>query len=106
MSSKTQRNCTSFGRSFPAKPSRVGVSGGAEAVAHAVSCLVDEHGQDSNLALLKVDFQNAFNSVSRVALLEAVQMEFPPLARWAWWCYGKHSKLLVDSQLIESQSGT
>ena len=84
----------------------VGISGGAEAVAHAVSCLVDEHSQDPNLALLKVDFQNAFNTVSRAALLEAIQTEFPPLARWAWWCYGEHSKLWVDGQPIESQSGT
>ena len=84
----------------------VGISGGAEAVVHAVSDLVDEHGQDPNLALLKVDFQNAFNTVSRAALLETIQTEFPPLARWAWWCYGEHSKLWVDGQPIESQSGT
>ena len=34
----------------------VGISGGAEAVAHAVSCLVEEHGHDPNLCLLKVYF--------------------------------------------------
>ena len=71
-------------------PCQVGVeiSGGAEAVSHSVSCLVEELGHDPSLALLKVDFENAFNSVSRAALLEAVQNEFPTLAWWAWWCYG------------------
>ena len=59
----------------------VGISGGAEAVSHSVSYLVDEYGQDPDLALLKIDFENAFNSVSRAALLDAVQTEFPSLAR-------------------------
>ena len=84
----------------------VGIAGGAEAVAHSVSCLVEEHGHDPDLALLKVDFENAFNSVSRAALLEAVQTEFPSLARWARWCYGDHSKLWAGGRIIESQSGT
>ena len=84
----------------------VGISGGAEAVAHAVSCLVEEHGHNPDLALLKVDFENAFNSVSRAALLEAVQHEFPTLARWAWWCYGQNTDLWAGGQIIESQSGT
>ena len=84
----------------------VGISGGAEAVAHAVSRLVGEYGHDPSLALLKIDFENAFNSVSRAALLEAVLAEFPSLARWAWWCYGEHSQLWAGGRVIESQSGT
>ena len=84
----------------------VGISGGAEAVAHSVSSLVEEYGQDPDLALLKIDFENAFNSVSRAALLDAVQTEFPTLARWAWWCYKEHSKLWIDGKFIKSQSGT
>ena len=61
----------------------VGISGGAEVVTHAVSHLVEEHGQDPSLALLKINFENAFNSVSRAALLEAVLTEFYSLSRWA-----------------------
>merc|ERR1711888_456987 len=55
----------------------VGISSGAEAVAHSVSCLVEEYGQDPDLALLIIDFENAFNSASRRAALDAVHAEFP-----------------------------
>ena len=60
----------------------------------------------SDLALLKIDFSNAFNQVSRQAFMRATTKELPGLANWTNWCYGKKSMLLYDhSEVIDSSSG-
>ncbi|GKE81758.1 hypothetical protein Tco_1551758 [Tanacetum coccineum] len=41
----------------------VRVSGGGEAILHAVNCLIEGHGDDVGLSMLLVDFKNAFNLV-------------------------------------------
>ena len=64
----------------------VGCQDGATAVALAVRTLVGESGQDPDKALLKVDFENAFNCISRQVFLEEVARELPGLARWVYWC--------------------
>nr|GEY13621.1 hypothetical protein [Tanacetum cinerariifolium] len=47
----------------------IGVSGGGEAILHAVNRLVEDHGDDVGLSMLLVDFQNAFNLVDRKIVL-------------------------------------
>ena len=76
-------------------PSQVGVGcrDGATAVALAVRILAGEFGADDNKALLKVDFENAFNLISRQAFLEEVARELPGLSRWVHWCYGQPTHL-------------
>ncbi|GJS70528.1 hypothetical protein Tco_0703369 [Tanacetum coccineum] len=44
---------------------RVGVSGGSEAILHAVNRLIEGSGDDVGLSILLVDFKNAFNLVDR-----------------------------------------
>ncbi|KAL6535087.1 hypothetical protein OROMI_026461 [Orobanche minor] len=52
----------------------VGVSGGAEAVLHSVNMLLNELHADGSIAMLTVDFSNAFNLVDRSALLHEVTL--------------------------------
>nr|GEW28893.1 putative reverse transcriptase domain-containing protein [Tanacetum cinerariifolium] len=46
-------------------PFSVGLSGGSEAILHAVNCLIESCGDDVGLSMLLVDFKNAFNLVDR-----------------------------------------
>jgi len=84
----------------------VGVPGGAEATVHAVKALVAELGDNPDKALLKIDFENAFNKVSREAFVETVEADFPGMSRWVRWCYEEHSNLWVQGQAVTSQCGT
>ena len=65
---------------FPAQVG-VAVSGGAEAAVHAVRAWLDRHSHSQNKVLLKLDFENAFNTISRDHVLSAVRSHFPALAR-------------------------
>ncbi|GKA94193.1 hypothetical protein Tco_0816179, partial [Tanacetum coccineum] len=47
----------------------VGVSGGAEAILHSVNRVLSEYHNDGSLAMLIVDFSNAFNLVDSSTLL-------------------------------------
>ena len=57
--------------------------------------LEHEHRKRSDLArgldfvILKVDLKNAFNNVSRKAILKLVLKHFPEIAQWVYWCYGR-----------------
>nr|GEV73554.1 hypothetical protein [Tanacetum cinerariifolium] len=46
----------------------VGVSGGAKAILHRINQVLSEYHNDRSLAMLIVDFSNAFNLVDRLAL--------------------------------------
>ena len=90
-------------------PSQVGIGerGGAEALIRAVNVLADEHADDPERVLLKVDFSNAFNRISRQAFLEEVRLEYPEMARWTWWTYGGAGHLWAGGERITlSTSGT
>lgn len=71
------------------KPTQLGVAipGGAEAIIHTTRHLVDEHGHDDRLGLLKIDFRNAFNLANRLAMERAVRMHFPELLSYVRMCY-------------------
>ena len=58
-----------------------------------------------SLCTLKIDFQNAFNLVSRQALLEECHTHFPELLPWASWCYGQHPMLFHPMGTISSETG-
>jgi hypothetical protein len=47
-----------------------------------VNTVVAAHGGNSSLTPLKIDLSNAFNVVSRDAILAAVRQHFPGLATW------------------------
>jgi hypothetical protein len=62
----------------------VGTPMGAERIARLVESWRRKNLGSSTKVLLKVDLKNAFNSVSRRAVLEAVAKHAPELLPWVW----------------------
>lgn len=83
-------------------PAQVGVAvpSGAEVAVHTTRAWVERHAQQANQVLLKLDFKNAFNEVSRQAVLDRVHDQFPALARWTTWCYHKTSSLYFGGTTV------
>src|SRR3954469_20927251 len=76
-----------------------------EVVAHSLRDCLNEH-KGSKLALLKIDFRNAFNEVKRSHFVKAASEMFPAMSSWTEWCYGEASMLLYDHEhIIESRAG-
>jgi len=79
---------------------QVGVAcrGGAEQIVHTMREKL-EHWDDPDFSVLKVDFSNAFNSISRRHLLEQCRDQFPEIFPWVQWCYGAQPYLFYDEHL-------
>ena len=80
----------------------VGVRGGAEAVAHAVSEAI---GDDPTRWVLQSDLINAYNLVDRGVVLKETARHFPQLLAWAKTCYGSPSHLKFGASTILSLTG-
>ena len=52
--------------------------------------------------LLKLEFRNAFNQVSREEALQQARAHFPGLARWVTWCYRQPTRLQFGERLVQS----
>ena len=81
---------------FEGKNFGVGCPGGVEAVAHSLRDVLHEQKHFSDLALLKIDFKNAFNMLDRETFVRAASSMFPGLERWSWWCYSQPPLLIYD----------
>ena len=55
--------------------------------------------------MLKIDMRNAFNLVSRQAMLDECATHFPELLPWASWCYGQHPLLRHHLGTMSSEVG-
>ena len=88
-------------------PAQVGVAvpGGAEKAIHTVRAWYRRHCNSSQKVALKLDFSNAFNTVSRTAVLSAISEHFPSLSRWATWCYQRPTRLQFADWVVESKAG-
>ena len=94
-----------FATEFKGKNYGVGCPGGVEIVAHALREVVS-HPPAPGLALLKIDFKNAFNLVDRSNFMEAACLRFPFLEPWITWSYSRSSYLFYDhSNVISSECG-
>ena len=71
----------------------VGVSGGGQALGHAMRAGVHS---DEGIVTLQVDLTNAFNTFSREEMMKQVLARCPSLARYAWYLYGDFSKLWIS----------
>lgn len=91
--------CEELGRSLAPLQLAVGVSGGVEALVHAVRSAL---AADSDTALLTVDMANAFNEVDRSALFTAVQKYVPALLPYVQWSYGAPT----DLHIVGAPAGT
>ena len=82
----------------------VAVQRGNEAAASVMSSYAQRFsGQDR--VILKVDFENAFNSVDRVAFLREVDAYFPQLSQWVRWCYLSPTDLFFGDHKVASVQG-
>ncbi|GJS68950.1 putative reverse transcriptase domain-containing protein [Tanacetum coccineum] len=78
------------------------VSGGAEAILHSVNRVLSEYHNDGSLAMLTVDFSNAFNRVDRLTLLHKVRAKCPSISLWVDFLYGQASRLYIEDTHIWS----
>ena len=84
----------------------VGVKGAAELVGMGIQRTVDTLDPTGSWVLLQVDVKNAFNSLSRAAVLQGCISKCPHLYNWLSFCYAKHSPLVCQgSFLCWSQTG-
>ena len=83
----------------------VACPGGSESTIHGLRECIESHWNDGDFVTLKIDFQNAFNLVSRQALLDECHSHFPELMPWASWCYGQHPRLFHSMGIISSETG-
>ena len=90
---------------FKGKNYGVGCHGGVEVVAHSLRDVLVQY-KSSDLALLKIDFKNAFNLMDRNAFVRASSQMFPGLERWTRWCYTQSPLLIYDHESVfESSCG-
>jgi len=81
----------------------VGVKGGCEALIHAARHFLTN--KDLDEAFVKLDFVNAFNSVRRDSLFEAVAQHRPDLLEYVLSSYATASVLWVGDSYIMSAEG-
>ena len=77
----------------------------AEKVTHGLRICIEEHWGDDDFVAFKVDMKNAFNVVSRQAVVDECATFFPELLPWVSWCYGSHPLLWHPLGPISSESG-
>ena len=99
--------CEDAGKALAPLQMAVGVSGGVDAVVHAIRAALAE---DPDAALLTVDQANAFNSVARPAVFEAVKERVPELLPMVQWAYGAPTDLHIvgapaGTPPVQSQTG-
>ena len=85
----------------------IGVKGGVEVAAHLVQTAVRVVRRgDADLVVQTVDFANAFNTVSRVAIAAEIDNHLPELSKYVRWAYGGASPLFSGgSKVVDATSG-
>ena len=92
-------------RDFGTRQLGYGTPLGAEAAAHAVKSYIGSSAITPDHVLLKIDFANAFNSVSRDKILNKVPLERPSIFKYTESAYGQPSKLFYGNFTISSDEG-
>ncbi|KAJ0925109.1 putative reverse transcriptase domain, exostosin [Helianthus annuus] len=83
----------------------VGMPNGAEAVLHSANRFLNSFHADGSLALLTVDFSNAFNTVDRTTFLQEVHQCCPSIYRWVQFLYAQPARLYVGNECIGATTG-
>lgn len=81
-----------------------GAKGGAEAIIHAVRSFVNMN-HDQPMALIKLDYINAFNMLLRQFLLDETKSISPGLLPMMNQAYGNYTNLYFNHQIILSKRG-
>ena len=89
------------------EPIQVGVrtSHGTEGIVHAARQWMNRHSDNPNKVMVLTDIENAFNSVDRSAVLQAVRESFSEIAPWTDLCYSSPSSLVIGDSTIDSTRG-
>eukprot|EP00731_Ephydatia_muelleri_P023931 Em0016g202a len=90
------------------QPSQFGIAckAGAEKIVHSLRRCIEDNWLSDDFVVFKVmDMLNAFNMVSRQAVIDECATSFPELLPWVSWCYGSHSSLWHPMGQVSSQSG-
>lgn len=82
-----------------------GTKAGCEAAVHASRTFLANASEDTPRVLLKLDFQNAFNSLRRDRLLTVVKEDFPHLYPFIWQAYSAPSTLFFGCHSLSSATG-
>lgn len=98
-----RRVATEIGEYFLPLQYACGISGGCEAICHAVRSWA-ELAPDHPLLMIQVDASNAFNSIERQSILDEVTKHAPTLARWVHYAYGHDSALIYGAHTIWSRT--
>jgi hypothetical protein len=81
----------------------VGTPGGCEAAVHATRRFIESMPDDH--CVVKLDFSNAFNSLHRDVMLEAVLKKVPGVYKFCHTSYNKPSELVYSGHTIYSKEG-
>jgi hypothetical protein len=81
-----------------------GTKGGAEGIVHAVRRCLDSPSTVPRI-LVKLDFKNAFNSITRDNMLKQVASIVPQLYAFLYQCYIETTLLTFGQELIHSETG-
>ena len=81
----------------------MGVKGGAEAAAHAARRYLDQLVPGK--FMIKLDFSNAFNTLRRDAMLEAIHKEVPEIFNFCLLAYEDSSVLCFQGHQVASDEG-
>ncbi|KAF2894723.1 hypothetical protein ILUMI_11447 [Ignelater luminosus] len=86
-------------------PNQVGVStkGGCKVAIHTLRCFM-ENNYDKAIAILKVDVKNAFNTLERNTIFEAVKCKTSNIFPYLWQCCSSPPNLFHGNK-ITSQVG-
>ena len=84
----------------------VGVKNGAEGLLLGINAILEKPEGLEELFVLLIDFENAFNQVSREFVMREILEHFPSLAPYVSYTYGVHSYLFFGDFIILSAAGT
>jgi hypothetical protein len=83
----------------------VGVRGGAEGLVHALNRLVADPDRAPDLVVATLDFENAFNTIGRMRMLQEVAQHCPTISAYVNVTYGCAANLYVGPHVVESTTG-
>ena len=81
---------------------QVGVAekNGTELLVHSMSSALEFVKDNNDYAILSVDFQNAFNTVSRDKVLELIHLKLPSVYGLLQYIYGAPSQVIYSNEVI------
>jgi hypothetical protein len=78
---------------------------GAETAAHTVQAYTNSSDISDKHVLLKIDFENAFNTVDRQVILDTIRDKHPSIYHFTSCCYGQKSHLFFGDKVLSSEVG-